>query len=209
MQFALDLDHLVVSATSLDEGVSYAEAVLGIALSPGGHHVQMGTHNMLLSLGPHEYLEVIAIDPDAPKPGWKRWFNLDNFKGPPRMTNWVCRTDDLETALEHAPPGSGTPLALSRGDMSWAMAVPEFGRLPFDDAMPALIEWDPGSPHPNRRLPDKGARLARLDVFHPEAETLLKAFPALHGLDHVSVRTGPEKRLIATISTPEGNRILA
>lgn len=198
-----------MAASTLDEGVSYVEAVLGLSLSRGGSHPHMGTHNKLLSLGPHEYLEVIAVDPDAGKPAIRRWFNLDNFNGPPRMTNWVCRTDDLDRALDHAPPGTGEPLELSRGDMNWAMAVPEFGRLPFDDAMPALIEWGATSPHPANRLPDHGARLARLDVFHPKADDLLKAFPALHSLDHVSIRQGPEKRLIATISTPDGNRVLA
>lgn len=209
MRFSLKLDHLVVAARTLEEGASYVEAVLGVELSPGGQHLHMGTHNLLLSLGPHEYLEVIAIDPNAGKPALKRWFNLDRFEGPPRMTNWVCRTDDLLSALDAAPPGSGQALELSRGDMTWSMAVPEFGRLPYDDAMPALIEWGAQSPHPNMRLPDHGLRLTRLDVFHPEAEELQKAFPALHGLNHISVRTGPEKRLIASISTPEGTRVLA
>ena len=92
--------------------------------------------------------------------------------------------------------------------MTWRMGVTEFGRLPFDDAMPALIDWGE-SPHPNRRLPDHGFRLTRLDVFHPRANELLEGFPALRGLHEVSVREGPEKRLIATIATPEGNRILA
>lgn len=209
MQFSLALDHLVVAARTLDEGVSYVEAVLGIELSPGGQHSHMGTHNKLLSLGPHEYLEVIAIDPEANPPAGRRWFNLDNFQGPPRMTNWACRTDDLQSAIDAAPPGSGAPMKFSRGDMDWSMAVSEFGRLPYNDAMPALLEWAEGSPHPNQRLPDHGLRLVRLDVFHPDAEDLLKAFPALHTLSHVSVRKGPEKRLIASISTPEGTRVLA
>ena len=209
MQFSLALDHIVVAARSLEAGASYVEAILGVKLSPGGQHPHMGTHNLLLSLGPREYIEVIAIDPKAASPNRPRWFNLDAFDGPPRMTNWVCQTDDLFEAIDAAPPGTGTPLELARSDISWTMAVPEFGRLPFDDAMPALIEWDAGSPRPSQRLPERGLRLTRLDVFHPDAEALLKAFPALHGLSHVSVRTGPEKRLIASISTPEGNRELA
>ncbi len=208
MHFSLALDHLVVAARSLDEGTTYVEAILGARLSPGGRHPDMGTHNRLLSLGPECYLEVIAIDPDALKPQHRRWFNLDNYSGAPRMTNWACRTDDLETALEHSPPGSGRIMPLSRGDISWRMGVPEFGRLPFDDAMPGLIEWV-GEYYPSKRLPDHGYRLTRLDVFHPDAASFLDAFPALHRLDQVSVRKGPEKRLIATISTPEGNRILA
>ena len=208
MRFSLKLDHLVVTARSLDEGINYVEAVLGVKLSPGGQHPLMGTHNMLLSLGPHEYLEVIAIDSDAPPPAHRRWFNMDNFDNAPRVTNWVCRTDDLDTALGSVPPGMGHPVELTRGDMSWTMAIPEFGRLPFDDAVPALIEWGADSPHPSRRLPDIGARLTRLDVFHPDAEALLTEFPALHGLEQVSVLKGPEKRLIANISTPDGHRVL-
>lgn len=208
MTFSIALDHIAVAARSLEEGATYVEAVLGAKLSPGGKHGAMGTHNRLLSLGPHCYLEVIAIDPEAPKPKHRRWFNLDNYTGAPRVTNWICRTDDLDAALETAPPGSGTPMRLTRGDITWHMGVTDFGRLPFDDAMPALIDWG-NSPHPNKRLPDHGLRLTRLDVFHPQAEELLRVFPPVGSMHEVSVRVGPEKRLIATISTPQGNRILA
>lgn len=209
MNFTLNFDHLVVAARSLDEGVSYVESILGVRLTQGGKHIKMGTHNRLLSLGQDFYLEVIAIDPDGAKPARRRWFNLDAFSGAPRLTNWVCNTDDLEAALEEAPPGSGKPVPLRRGDLAWEMAVPDFGRLPFDDAMPALIEWHTEK-RPTQVLPDHGFRMSRLDVFHPDADALLSAFPALnklHGL--VSVLQGPEKRLIATISTPTGDRILA
>ena len=208
MTFSIALDHIAVVARSLDEGTTYVEAVLGVELSPGGHHVDMGTHNRLLSLGPHCYLEVIAVDPEAPPPSRRRWFNLDNYTGHPRVMNWICSTDDLDQALDSAPPGSGSPMWLQRGDLRWRMAVTDFGRLPFDDAMPALIQWSDDR-HPNKMLPDHGLRLTRLDVFHPDADELLQAFPQLAGIPDVSVREGPEKRLIATISTPDGNRVLA
>lgn len=209
MLFSLALDHLVVTARTLDEGAAYVEAVLGVKLSQGGQHPHMGTHNLLLSLGPEAYLEVIAIDPGALPPARPRWFHLDAFDEAPRMNNWVCRTDQLDAALEAAPEGTGMPFELSRADFVWSMAIPSDGRLPFDDAMPALIEWDSGSPHPAARLPDLGVRLERLDVFHPEAQKLLEQFPAFATLERVAVRAGPEKRLIATIATPEGSRILA
>ena len=208
MGFSLALDHLAVVAKTIEEGSAYVEAVLGVTLSPGGKHPYMGTHNRLLSLGPDMYLEVIAIDPDAPKPPHRRWFNLDSYDGAPRMMNWVARTDDIHTALESAPPGSGRAVSQSRGDISWIMAVSEFGRLPYDGAMPALIEWS-GQAHPSARLPDVDCRLARLDVFHPKAAELLEVFPELFRMGHVAVKEGPEKRLIATIGTPDGNRILA
>ena len=208
MTYSLALDHLVVVARNLEEGTTYVEAVLGVEMSSGGKHPKMGTHNRLLSLGPDVYLEVIAVDPAAPKPKHRRWFNLDAYSGAPRMMNWVCRTDDIEAALVDAPPGSGTSMLQTRGDLEWRMAVPEFGRLPFDDASPALITWGDGV-HPATRLPDHGFRLARLDVFHPRAHELLEEFPSLYRIDQAAVRQGPEKRLIATIATPEGNRVLA
>ena len=207
MRFDLHLDHLVVVARSLAEGVAYVEAILGAETSPGGRHAFMGTHNRLLALG-DVYLEVIAIDPEAPKPPHRRWFNLDAYDGAPRLMNWAVRTDDLDAALEAAPPGSGNPRAAARGDLSWRIAVSDFGRLPFDDAVPVLLQWD-GDAHPAKRLPDNDMRLLRLDVFHPDAEALEEAFPALRKLDSIAIRKGPEKRLIATIKTADGNRVLA
>ncbi|MEO7742546.1 MAG: VOC family protein [Usitatibacter sp.] len=47
----LELDHLVIAAATLEEGVRYVEAQLGVTMGPGGKHATMGTHNRLLSLG--------------------------------------------------------------------------------------------------------------------------------------------------------------
>ena len=79
----LELDHLAVSAADLAVGTARIEDLFGVRLAPGGKHPDMGTHNRLLSLGPGLYLEVIAIDAAAPPPDRPRWFDLDNFDGPP------------------------------------------------------------------------------------------------------------------------------
>jgi hypothetical protein len=85
----LTFDHIAISANSLGDGVDMVEAALGVALAGGGEHPHMATHNRLLGLG-DLYLEVIAANPAAPRPAWPRWFDLDNFDGPPRLTNWVA-----------------------------------------------------------------------------------------------------------------------
>lgn len=195
----LRLDHLAVSARSLDEGVAAIEAALGVTMAGGGQHPAMGTHNRLLSLG-DLYLEVIAVDPAAPAPGRPRWFDLDRFTGPPRLTTWIAATEDMEAALAAGPPGWGAPMALARGDYRWQMAVPEDGRLPFDGTCPALIQWH-GSLHPAAALPDRGLRLNRLTVTHPEAAALRARLrledPRLH------FAAGPPG-LAAVIDTPGG-----
>ena len=198
------LDHIVICAGRLDEGVAAVEAALGVRLQPGGKHAYMGTHNALLGLGPQAYLEVIAIDPDAPAPGHPRWFGLDAFSGRPRLAAWVLRVGALDAALTAAPEGAGHPVSLARGDFRWRMGVPADGLLPFDNAFPALIQWQEGL-HPCDRLPDAGCRLARLDVSHPDAAALRRAV----ALDdpHVHFAEGP-KALRATIATPHGTRVL-
>lgn len=198
----LTFDHIAISALTLDEGVAAVEAALGVPLAGGGQHPHMATHNRLLGLG-DLYLEVIAADPSAPAPAWPRWFDLDRFSGPPRLTNWVARCDDLAKALAAAPPGSGTPLALSRGPYRWQMAVPADGRLPYDGAFPALIRWQ-GPHHPTQALPESGVRLTRLEIAHPQAQALRAALSLTD--PRLQIVEGPAKALRATFSTPHGER---
>lgn len=202
----LTLDHLAVSAQSLDEGTAHVEAALGLALTGGGQHGHMATHNRLLGVG-DLYLEVIAADPSVPRPPYPRWFDLDNFAGLPRLTNWIARCDDLAAALAAAPAGTGTPVALSRGDLHWEMAIPANGRLPFDGCIPALIRWQ-GTAHPTQRLPDSGARLTRFEIAHPEADALNAALAGLISDPRIVILHGPEKAMRATFDTPHGPRQL-
>lgn len=202
----LVFDHIAVSALTLDEGVAAVEAALGVALSPGGQHPHMATHNRLLNLG-DIYLEVIAADPAAPHPAWPRWFDLDRFTGLPRVTNWICRCDDLVAEVAASPAGSGVPVALARGDLRWSMAVPPDGILPFDNAFPALIQWH-GDAHPVQRLPDIGLRLTRLEIAHPDADALRAALAPRLTDPRIAIVNGAQKAMQATFATPHGTRRL-
>ena len=207
------LDHLAIRAPTLEAGVAFVEAALGVPLAAGGAHPAMGTHNRLLSLGPGEYLEVIAVDPAARRPARRRWFGLDRPPGRPELCAWVVGVADLSAALSRAPAGCGAPMALSRGDLRWRMAVPESAldsaleQGPWDGLFPALTEWE-GVLHPAARLPDHGLRLTALQLVHPDAAGLRAALAEVIDDVRVSVAAGSAPGIRACVQTPTGERWL-
>ena len=175
-------DHLVVAARTLEEGVAWVESRVAVPMGPGGKHGAMSTHNRLLPLGPGRFLEVIAIDPEAPPPSRARWFELDTpemqqrLAHGPALVHWVARADDLPGAIAAVPGGQPEILNLSRGEFRWSIGVPPTGRLALGGVAPTMIRWQ--GTHPAERLPDTGCRLESLLLRHREAPALLRALSA-------------------------------
>lgn len=202
----MELDHIAVVANTLEEAVNHVESALGVSLQAGGQHAVFGTHNRLLGLADGLYLEAIATDPAAAPIGRARWFDLDRFSGPPRLSNWICSTSDISSSLTRLGPKAGQEVALARGDLRWVMAVPENGIMPFDNMFPALIKWR--SPvHPSAMLADAGCVLRRLVVSHPEAARLRTEITVELRDPRVVFEAGPAG-LRAEIDTPNGLRVL-
>jgi hypothetical protein len=206
----IHLDHLVIAAGDLAEGVAWLEARLGVPMSGGGRHETMGTHNRLLSLGPGRYVEVIAIDPQAPPPGRPRWFDLDALamrerlaRGPALLT-WAVRADDIDATIGALAGGKPEVLEMSRGAYRWRIGVPRSGALAHAGTSPTAIQWL--TPHPTSALPDTGCRLEKLLLSHPDATATLGALRGA-GLDPEepieASRTGAEG-LAVRIRTPRG-----
>ncbi len=200
----LHLDHIAMACTDLAAAKAALEETLGVPLMPRGEHPYMGTHNHLLSLGPEIYFELIAINPDAPGPDHPRWFNIDNFAGDARLTNWIVATDDMTSALKTLPEGFGRPILMERGDFRWQMAVPESGILPFDGWAPAVIEWG-GEAHPAPRLEDHGVRLQALTLHHPQAAEMAEVFAPHMPRDTILFMASETPWMEALLSTPQGD----
>ena len=106
-----ELDHLVLAAATLADGIEYVAEIAGATPQPGGKHVAMGTHNALLRLGDRIYLEIIAIDPEGTKPSRPRWFDLDDIAlqaeltERPQLVHWAARIDGYR-AIERSIPDS-------------------------------------------------------------------------------------------------------
>jgi hypothetical protein len=197
------LDHLVVCASDLTQGRLWGEGLLDVPFGPRGTHADMGTHNHLVGLDKGAYLEVIARDPQAPQLSHARWFDLDNFGGPPKLSNWVVRCDDLDEAWERAPAIVGNIMSFQRGDYTWRMLIPEDGKPLFDGCFPTLIEWQ--SAHPTQNMPQRDLRLRRLKLTHPKADDLRAALaPFVEAMDHVSIGEGRTASLQAEIGSASG-----
>lgn len=212
-----ELDHLVVAAANLDEGAAWLEHHLGVELTPGGRHAAMGTRNRLLRLGPALYLELIAIDPEAPAPARARWFGLDDprlrarIAERPRLIHWVARTNDIAIARAACPEPLGEILPMNRGDLEWLITVPEDGHLPGEGLVPSLIQWQTDE-HPAARLPDAGCALMKLEGFHPEPAHIQGALDALGLTGTLALyrsEAGEPPALAAYIRTPAGLRDLS
>ncbi|MBI5718611.1 MAG: VOC family protein [Burkholderiales bacterium] len=221
------IDHVVIAAATLEQGVAWCEATLGVAPGPGGKHALFGTHNRLLKIEsaafPRAYLEIIAVDPDAPAPPRPRWFGLDEelsrrrlAEAGPQLWHVAARTTAIDAhlaALAAAGLDAGVALAASRqtpaGLLQWRIAVRGDGRLLCGGALPTLIEW-PASPagpgvHPTLAMPPSAVRLREVSIagVPPRAVAAL----GLSGVRFVAQSAPPAQSLGALrvgLDTPRG-----
>ena len=214
------LDHLVVVASSLDEGVAWCEATLGITPGPGGEHPLMGTHNRLFSIAsdafPGAYFEIIAIHSVALQQaltGTSRWFDMDSpvlqaqvAAYGPQLVHWVARVPDAAVACSQLATlglDRGPVRAASRetphGTLQWQISVRDDGQRLLDGCLPTVIQW--GEVHPTDRMPASGVQLQTFSLQHPQAALLGSAIAAL-GLQ-TPVAQGPAA-LQVDLETPKG-----
>ena len=215
------VDHLVIAASTLQEGVAWCERTLGIAPGPGGEHPLMGTHNRLFSIAtahyPRAYFEIIAINKEAASARIhlaKRWFDLDNAalqtdlkKNGPQLIHFVASTPDAVAAtqsLANLGIHRGELLSASRmtahGLLSWQITVRADGQRLMNGTLPTLIEW--GDVHPAQHMAASSVTLQSLTASQPDVAQLTAAYSAIN-LQSVAVAQGPAN-LVATLQTPRG-----
>ena len=206
------IDHIAITAPNLAVGVEFVRRSIGVMPQVGGEHPRMGTHNCFLKLGEKVYLEIISVNPDAPRPDRPRWFQLDepDSARTPRLATWIVRTDDIQAAVAASPVSLGIVEPMSRGQLNWLITIPKDGSLPLQGVAPTLIQW-PSETHPANTLQDRGCFLIRLEGFHPQAEKVSSVLEAIGFQGEFSVSPlppGEQPCLVAHIQTPAGPRQL-
>lgn len=218
----MNLDHLVVAAASLAEGVAWCEATLGVTPGPGGEHPLMGTHNRLLSIAspafPQAYLEIIAIQPGATPAlptGDQRWFDLDfeplqhhMATHGPTLVHWVARVPDAQAAAQSlrahgldvgrvAPASRATP----QGLLQWHITLRADGHRLLGGCVPTLIQWGPT--HPTGAMAASGVSLQAWSLAHPQPHAVAQALHTLGG-PTPPVHPGTAPTFTATLACPKG-----
>ena len=206
----------MVAAHTLDQGSAYVQDCLGVSMTGGGKHAAMGTHNRVLKLGPGQYLEVIAIDPEGRRPDFPRWFNLDDsefqarLKIRPQLITWVVRTDKVDSLAKAIYGQRGCVRTMQRDGLRWQIAFTDDGSMPGDGLIPHLIQWD-GCIHPTEKMEDAGCKLLTLDGAHIDPSSIQRVISTMGLDDAIAVHPPSEQRppgLSARIKTPAGVVVL-
>lgn len=207
----LRLDHLTVIAPTLKEGCAHLRDCLGVDIADGAEHVEMGTHNCRLRLSEKTYLEVIAVNPEAPVPAVPRWFGLSDAKAVrghwdrgERLRSWVARSDDFDKVL--AAHGDEFGETLKLGETARFSLRPD-GKLPGDGLLPCVIDRG-GQLPPSAQMPDTGARLRDFVLEHPSPSKIQALFHEIGIQDAPLVERGPRVRYFARIETRNGLKTL-
>ena len=203
------VDHIVYAFPDLEDGILAIEKLTGVKPVPGGQHLNHGTHNALMAIGPKCYLELIAPDPVNKFIG-KRWMAVDNINGP-TLTRWSINTQniikDAQTLISIKKPlGEIIPgqRQLRNGEyLKWKMTKPnEFGLV---ETVPFLLDWSQSNNHPCDAL-DIECELVGIQLVSQN----IYALDSILGKtsDQISFKQGHQNSINVTIRTKKGVVVL-
>ena len=183
-------DHLVIGIRSLQEGVGQFKHMLGVEPAAGGAHPGRGTENALASLGPGEYLEIIAPQAEA------RLSDTDaKLRELDRLTivTWAVAVDNADNVREALKargfqttlPQHGSRVTPSGERLEWEVFKLSDAKVA---GAPFFIEWSEPEKHPSATAPPGCAR-ERFKIQTPAA-TRLSALCKAIGLEGVTVANG-------------------
>lgn len=201
------LDHLVFATPDLRETVGEFATATGIRPVDGGRHLELGTRNYLVALGPASYLEIVGPDVENPQPLGTAPFGVDRLTRP-RLLTWCVRPPDLEVAVD-AARGAGVDFGEIRSvgrvtpagvALSWRVAAND--PPPYDGVVPFLVDWG------QMRRPATGLPTVELLSFqatHPQPAAIESVTAAL-GISLI-VTPGPPS-LESTVAGPAGTYVI-
>jgi hypothetical protein len=200
------LDHIMWGTDDLESGSRRFEKLTGVTPRYGGAHASGLTHNALVSLGAHSYLEILAPTgpPTANEDAWSR---LARTARDPRILTYCLRSSLPLSELAQIAEGLGAPRVQVLGNgrvtpegvrLNWQWLAPTFTQ--FGLAFPFFIDWL-DSPHPSAGAPGS-IELRRFAVGHPRADELRQILSKLGA--PINTYTAPDAEFQLQLDTPSG-----
>jgi len=173
------IDHIVYAFQNLNDGIKYIKDLTGITATIGGQHLNFGTHNALISLGPKCYLELIAPDPTNVFNG-SRWMSTDIIEEP-TITRWSINTQNIAedaqilSAINHELGEiiTGERQLHNGGLLKWQMTKPS--KQGLVEPLPFLLDWSQSDNHPCDSLEQDG-KLLGVIIKTTNTDSLNKIF---------------------------------
>ena len=206
---ALQVDHVIVAVSDLEEGTRRIEEITGVRPVYGGRHPGAGTQNALLALGPRLYMEILAPQTDVDLPKEVAWLlDLDDVT----PMGFAVSTTDMPRTVEWlqghgyvtSDPASGSRSRPDGATLMWTtMDITDPAIL----GAPFFIQWDASSAHPATTSP-QGCALQSLTVVTPEQAALDRLFTVLELDVVVAGGAAPEATYEIALDCPKGTVIL-
>ncbi len=199
------LDHLVYAVPDLDEGISFIKDLLGIEVYPGGQHPRFGTHNAIVRIGNHTYLEIISSDPSNPKE-FPLWMGISNVTSPGRLTRWAISHPLNESVMKGLKSYNEALAHISIGErekpdgstLVWKLTPPI--SHPMIESCPFFINWPEGI-HPTTSLPMQ-CELTEIKVFSRRSKKINGFLNNLRM--EFQLKQGDEDKIEAIFNSPKG-----
>ena len=198
----IGIDHILIGVPDLDRTVDDLAKALGVRPVYGGKHPR-GTHNALLSLGAHTYLEFVALQPGVAGAD----IGMGDLVGLTRPVpiGWAVSapsSTSLTASLAHSDFALSEPLAGSRTTPSGETLNWQTLELTAEpQGAPFFIIWSRGIHHPSTTSPH-GCRLVSFQVTTPDSKSL-RALRSTLALP-VDVLDAPSVRFSVALDCPNG-----
>ncbi|MGE0633662.1 MAG: VOC family protein, partial [Pseudobdellovibrionaceae bacterium] len=158
----------------------------GVKPTPGGQHLELGTHNSLVSLGDDSYLELIAADPKNTKIKKEEIMLGIGTIREGKTLSWAVKVSNLEKLHETLAQAKYSVSPIRNGsringdkELKWRyffLTDPAFTVSPM--IAPFFIEWNSTSEHPSKSAVS-GCRLLSLKAKHPNPDQFEPIFRIL------------------------------
>lgn len=197
------IDHILLGGPQLSQLIEFVFQKTQLKAMPGGAHPNWNTHNALLSLDHHCYLELIS-----PLPGFssKKPFEILSALTQPKIITWAANTSDIQSTAErinqlgmnHSGILGGSRLKQDGNLLTWKILFPEFN---YGGVLPFFIQWDQQVEHPAMSSPP-GLQLNQFLLSHPEALEINKLFQSLKL--NFTCQPADEIKLELELNSPSG-----